>query len=58
MNEKITLCLDRGFAEDLNIALHEVLSFYEDSLIFDPSILEPLDDLHLVFNIRLNNQVV
>lgn len=58
MNDKIVLCLDREFAEELNSALHEVLSFDEDSLLFDPSVSEPLDDLHLVLKIRLNSQVV
>lgn len=58
MNDKITLCLDREFAEELNYALHEVLSFDEDCEIFDTSVSEPLDDLHLVLNIKLECQVV
>lgn len=58
MNDKIRLCFDREFAEALCSALHEVLSFDEDSLIFDPSVSEPLDNFLLDLMIRLNNQVV
>lgn len=60
MNDKITLCFDREFAETLNNALQIVLSIDEESILplWDDDVSEPLDDLHLVLNIRLNNQVV
>lgn len=58
MNDRITLCLDREFAETLNNALHEVLSFDEDCFVFDESVSEPLDDLHLVLDIHLNCRVI
>lgn len=58
MNDRITLCFDRQFAEELNSALHEVLSFDDDCIVFDDSIRDVLDDLHLILDIHLNCRLI
>lgn len=60
MNDRITLCLDREFAETLNNALQIVLAIDEDSILplWDEDVTDALDDLKLVLDIHLNCRVI